>query len=143
MTEMLETQDVALQYAIDVVTAHLSNNQVEAGDVSSFIREIYSTIQTLDGSSAPYEVPVPAVPIEESITHEYIVCLEDGKHLRMLKRYLMAQYGMTPADYRAKWGLPQDYPMAAPALTDQRRDSAKSLGLGHRGPEARKARRTK
>ncbi|MEY4160573.1 MAG: hypothetical protein RLZZ136_1194, partial [Pseudomonadota bacterium] len=120
MTEMLETQDLALQYAIDVVTAHLSNNQVEADDLPDFIRQIYSTIQTLDGSAAAsYETPVPAVPIEESITHEYIVCLEDGKHLRMLKRYLMAQYGMTPADYRAKWGLPQDYPMAAPALTDQ------------------------
>ena len=142
MTDVFGTQDPVLQYAIDVVTAHLSNNQVELSDVPGFIREVYSTIHELesaDGSAEPR--PEPAVPVEESVTHDYIVCLEDGKKLRMLKRYLMAQYGMTPADYRAKWGLPQDYPMAAPALTDQRRDSARSLGLG-RGSKARKGRNT-
>ena len=142
MTQASESPSQALQLAVDVVAAQLVNNQIPTHEVSGFLREIFATIRELEGvTSAPAEAPVPAVPVGESVAHDYIVCLEDGKKLRMLKRYLMAQFGMTPADYRAKWGLPQDYPMAAPALSAQRQNTAKALGLGRRSEKPGRGRK--
>ena len=138
MTKNNELASQALELAVDVVTAHLANNQMPAHEVPGFLRAIYATMQELEGGTVVTATPqAPAVPADQSVFNDYIICLEDGKKLRMLKRYLMAQYGMTPADYRAKWGLPQDYPMAAPALSAQRQNTAKALGLGRRSEGTR------
>ena len=130
---MDETDQSLLNYAVDVVTAHVANNPIAPGDVPAFLREVYSTLQELSGQKEA-EAPrgEPAVPIKASIKRDYIICLEDGKKLRMLKRYLKTQYGMTPDQYRAKWGLPADYPMNAPALAEQRSTAAKTIGLGRK-----------
>lgn len=130
---MDESDQSLLNYAVDVVTAHVANNPIAPGDVPSFLRDVYSTLQELSGQKEA-EAPrgEPAVPIKASIKRDYIICLEDGKKLRMLKRYLKTQYGMTPDQYRAKWGLPADYPMNAPALAEQRSTAAKTIGLGRK-----------
>ena len=130
---MDETDQSLLNYAVDVVTAHVANNPIAPGDVPNFLRDVYSTLQELSGQKEA-EAPrgEPAVPIKASIKRDYIICLEDGKKLRMLKRYLKTQYGMTPDQYRAKWGLPADYPMNAPALAEQRSTAAKTIGLGRK-----------
>lgn len=113
----------------DIVSAHLSNNSVAVNDVPALIRSVHDA---LSGSTPaqPAEKPVPAVPIRSSIKPDHIICLEDGKKLKVLKRHLMARYNMTPDQYRAKWGLPADYPMVAPAYAEQRRALAKQIGLG-------------
>lgn len=130
---MDQSEQPLLRYAIDVVTAHVGNNPVALADVPGFLREVYTTLQQLEGQQAP-EAPrgEPAVPVKQSVKPDYIVCLEDGKKLRMLKRYLKTQYSMTPEQYRAKWGLPADYPMNAPALAEQRSTAAKRIGLGRK-----------
>jgi predicted transcriptional regulator len=135
---MEQSEQPLLSYAVDVVTAHVSNNPVAVSDVSAFLREVYTTLQELDGQKAP-EGPraEPAVPVKSSVKRDYIVCLEDGKKLRMLKRYLKTQYGMTPEQYRAKWGLPADYPMNAPALAEQRSTAARQIGLGRKAKASR------
>ena len=135
---MEQLEQPLLRFAVDVVTAHVGNNSVALGDVPAFLREIYTTLQELEGQVAP-EAPRadPAVPVKASIKRDYIVCLEDGKKLRMLKRYLKTQYGMTPEQYRAKWGLPADYPMNAPALAEQRSTAARQIGLGRKSKKAR------
>jgi predicted transcriptional regulator len=135
---MDETDQSLLNYAVDVVTAHVANNPIAPGDVPAFLREVYSTLQELSGQKEA-EAPrgEPAVPIKASIKRDYIICLEDGKKLRMLKRYLKTQYGMTPDQYRAKWGLPADYPMNAPALAEQRSTAAKTIGLGRKAKSKR------
>ena len=131
-----------LQSATAIVVAQLSSAAIPPEDVPAFIRTIYETLRALDGqpsgaaAGAPSANRLPAVPIDQSITHDHIICLEDGKPLRMLKRYLMSQYGMTPDDYRRRWGLPGDYPMMAPAVSEQRRIAALRNGLG-KGSTAR------
>lgn len=136
---MEQPEQPLLRFAVDVVTAHVGNNPVALGDVPEFLRDVYSALQELSGEK-PAEGPRadPAVPIKSSIKRDYIVCLEDGKKLRMLKRYLKTQYGMTPEQYRAKWGLPADYPMNAPALAEQRSSAAREIGLGRKAKAARK-----
>lgn len=115
----------------DIVAAHVSNNSVAVSDVSTLIQNVHAA---LAGLSAPAVVPEvklePAVSIRASIKPDYIICLEDGKKLKMLKRHLMTHYQMTPDDYRAKWGLATDYPMVAPNYAEQRRTLAKKIGLG-------------
>ncbi|MBU6253251.1 MAG: MucR family transcriptional regulator [Alphaproteobacteria bacterium] len=135
---MEQSEQQLLRYAVDVVTAHVGNNPVSVSDVPGFMREVYTALQELSGQKAP-EAPraEPAVPIKSSIKRDYIVCLEDGKKLRMLKRYLKTQYGMTPEQYRTKWGLPADYPMNAPALAEQRSTAARTIGLGRKAKSAR------
>lgn len=135
---MEQSEQQLLRYAVDVVTAHVGNNPVAVSDVPAFLREVYVALLELDGQKAP-EAPraEPAVPIKSSIKRDYIVCLEDGKKLRMLKRYLKTQYGMTPEQYRMKWGLPADYPMNAPALAEQRSTAARNIGLGRKAKAAR------
>ena len=128
-----------LALTAEIVAAHVSNNRLEAGDLPGLIRQVYGTLVQIDGAGidgngtamqrAP-ERPAPAVSLKKSVTPDYIVCLEDGKKLKMLKRHLMTHYGMTPDEYRQKWGLSADYPMVAPNYAEQRRTLAKKIGLG-------------
>ncbi|MFC3441334.1 MucR family transcriptional regulator [Sphingobium rhizovicinum] len=115
----------------DIVAAHVSNNSVAVSDVSSLIQNVHAALSGLSQPApAPEVKPEPAVSVRASIKPDYIICLEDGKKLKMLKRHLMTHYQMTPEDYRAKWGLPADYPMVAPNYAEQRRSLAKKIGLG-------------
>jgi predicted transcriptional regulator len=123
----------------DIVAAHVSNNSVAVSDLPSLISNVHGALAGLSsGGSAPEAALEPAVPVRSSVKRDYIVCLEDGKKLKMLKRHLMTHYGMTPDDYRAKWGLAADYPMVAPAYAEQRRDLAKAIGLGRAPGSGRK-----
>lgn len=115
----------------EIVSAHFANNQVASEDIESVIRKVYQTLATVGQASASVgERPQPAVPIKKSVTPDYIVCLEDGKRLKMLKRHLMTSYNMTPEEYRERWGLSADYPMVAPNYAHQRSKLAKQIGLG-------------
>lgn len=125
----------------DIVAAHVSNNNVSAEDVSALIKSVYSALQGL-GAPVQEERPEPAVPIRSSVKPDHLICLEDGKKLKMLKRYLKTNYDMTPEQYRARWNLPADYPMVAPAYAERRRELAKEIGLG-RKPNQRRGRRKK
>ncbi|MEH6757753.1 MAG: MucR family transcriptional regulator [Parasphingorhabdus sp.] len=114
----------------DIVAAHVSNNSVAVSDLPLIINNVHGALSGLSGKTAPRALPEPAVPIKSSIKPDYVVCLEDGKKLKMLKRHLMTHYGMTPDEYRVKWGLPSNYPMVAPNYAEQRRVLAKAIGLG-------------
>ena len=115
----------------DIVAAHVSNNSVAVSDVSALIQNVHAALSGLATPAAAPEVkPEPAVSVRSSIKPDYIICLEDGKKLKMLKRHLMTHYQMTPEQYRAKWNLPADYPMVAPNYAEQRRTLAKKIGLG-------------
>lgn len=122
-----------LELTGDIVAAYVTKNSISSADLPDLIRNVYATFSTL-GQAQPATVAAtvqkPAVSISKSITEDYIICLEDGKRLKMLKRYLRTQYGMTPEDYRRKWKLPADYPMVAPAYAERRSNFAKDIGLG-------------
>ncbi|MEW5684297.1 MAG: MucR family transcriptional regulator [Pseudomonadota bacterium] len=123
-----------------IVAAYVSRNAVSAEAVPDLIRTVHHALTQLTDSPAPVqpeERPKPAVAVGRSVQHDYIVCLEDGKKLKMLKRYLRSRYNMSPDDYRRRWGLPPDYPMVAPAYAARRSDFAKKIGLG-RGVRRRK-----
>jgi predicted transcriptional regulator len=131
MGEVSGQDEVLITLTSDIVAAHVSNNSVAVSDLPQLIANVYGALSTLSQPVAAPEVKQePAVSIRASIKPDYIVCLEDGKKLKMLKRHLMTHYGLTPEDYRAKWGLPADYPMVAPNYADQRRSLAKKIGLG-------------
>jgi predicted transcriptional regulator len=121
-----------LQLTADIVASHVSNNTVALGDMPLLIKQVYDSLSGLGGETPPEsaERPQPAVPIRKSVAPDYIICLEDGKKLKMLKRHLKTAYDMTPGQYRERWGLPADYPMVAPNYAAQRRDLAKKIGLG-------------
>ena len=122
----------------EIVSSHVSNNPVAAADLASLIEVVYDKLEALSNpQEAAPEPPTPAVPIKKSVTNDFIICLEDGKKLKMLKRHLMTAYGMTPDDYREKWGLKADYPMVAPSYAAKRQQLAKKIGLG-RKPGARR-----
>ena len=125
-------EEELLRMTADVVAAYVSNNTLPTGQLADVINAVYSSLRALEGQVAePQPEPLkPAVPIRKSITPEYLVCLEDGKKLKMLKRHLRSTYGMTPDEYRVKWGLPPDYPMVAPKYAEQRSEFAKKIGLG-------------
>jgi predicted transcriptional regulator len=117
----------------EIVAAHVSNNAVPSGELSGLIETVFGTLSQLGGEPAEPEVEAkPAVPVKRSVTDDYLVCLEDGKKLKMLKRHLKTAYDMTPEDYRAKWGLPHDYPMVAPNYAKKRQELAKKIGLGRK-----------
>jgi predicted transcriptional regulator len=140
----LEMNETLITLTSDIVAAHVSNNDVAVGDVPSLITNVYAALANLGEKPVVEEPkPQPAVAIRNSIKPEYIVCLEDGKKLKMLKRYLRTNYNMTPEEYRARWGLPADYPMVAPAYAEKRRDLAKKIGLGRKPGATRTPRRTK
>ena len=115
----------------EIVSAHLANNSVGRDDVAPLIQSVFDKLSTLasDDEAAPIE-QTPAVPIKRSVTDDYIVCLEDGRKLKMLKRYLRSRYDMSPDEYRRRWSLPADYPMVAPSYTERRSEFAKKIGLG-------------
>jgi predicted transcriptional regulator len=122
-----------LRMAADVAAAYVSNNTLPAAQITDVIKTVYASFLSLD--RADHFLPAagkPIVPIKKSVTPEYIVCLEDGKKLKMLKRHLRTAYGLTPEEYRAKWGLPVDYPMVAPNYAEQRSAFAKKIGLGRK-----------
>ena len=125
------TQDMLLTLTADIVAAHVSNNSVGMADLPDLIARVHRALAGLGGpAEEPVEEQKPAVSIRSSVKPDYIVCLEDGKKLKMLKRHLMTHYQMTPEQYRAKWNLPADYPMVAPNYAEQRRTLAKKIGLG-------------
>jgi len=131
MTESSGNHTELLALTADIVASHFANNTVAPADVPGVIENVYATLARLGAPAAPpAPKQEPAVSIRSSIKPDHIVCLEDGKKLKMLKRHLMTHYGMTPDDYRTKWGLPGDYPMVAPNYAEQRRVLAKSIGLG-------------
>ena len=133
------SRETLITLTSDIVAAHVSNNSVAVGDVPTLISNVYGALAGLDQPVEVEEVrPEPAVSVRASIKPDYIVCLEDGKKLKMLKRHLMTHYNMTPEQYRTRWNLPADYPMVAPAYADIRRALAKKIGLG-RKPGATKA----
>jgi predicted transcriptional regulator len=117
----------------DIVSAHVSNNKVASTDLASLIASVHAALRQTS-APAPAEAPEqePAVAIRSSVKHDYIVCLEDGKKLKMLKRYLRTNYDMTPEEYRTKWKLPRDYPMVAPDYAETRRTLAQKIGLGRK-----------
>lgn len=134
-----------LRLASDIVSAYVSKNAIAASDLPGMIRTVHGTLIELEqgdkGGSA--QELSPAVPIKKSVTPEHIICLEDGKKLKMLKRYLRSQYGLSPEEYRARWGLPADYPMVAPNYAAQRSRLAKQIGLGRTSPATQRGRRRK
>jgi predicted transcriptional regulator len=134
------TGEELLRLGAGIVAAYVSRNTVPADAVPDIIRTVHHALEGISrGEATPVveERPKPAVPIGKSVQHDYIVCLEDGKRLKMLKRYLRSRYNMSPDDYRRRWGLPPDYPMVAPAYAARRSDFAKQIGLG-RGVRRRK-----
>ena len=122
-------QNEILRMAVDIVSAYVGNNTVATDQVPDVISSVYASLSSLDGlqSEANAEPLKPAVSVRRSVNPDYIVCLEDGKKLKMLKRHLRAAYNMTPDDYRAKWGLPADYPLVAPSYSSQRSEFAQKI----------------
>jgi len=124
-------EDTLLTLTADIVAAHVSNNSVAVNDLPNLIQNVHAALSGISGSSsAPEPKPEPKVSIRSSVKSDAIACLECGKRQKMLKRHLMTNHQMTPADYRQKWGLSSDYPMVAPNYAEQRRTLAKSIGLG-------------
>ena len=122
-----------LSLTSEIVAAHVSNNMVAVSDLPQLIQQVYRSLSGIGTEVTPQpERPVPAVPIKKSVTPEHIICLEDGKKLKMLKRHLKTSYNMSPEEYRERWGLPADYPMVAPNYAKQRSRLAKQIGLGTR-----------
>jgi predicted transcriptional regulator len=115
----------------EIVSSHVSNNPVPTTDLPALINSVYETLESLTVEQAEeVEELKPAVAIKKSVTDDYLICLEDGRKLKMLKRHLKTAYDMTPEDYRARWGLPSDYPMVAPSYAAKRQELAKKIGLG-------------
>jgi len=133
-TETTEhSQEAVVRLAAEVVASYLSNNTVTPSAIPDIIRTVHASLSSLgkpETAAAPVERQRPAVPIAKSVQTDYIVCLEDGKRLKMLKRYLRSRYDLSPDEYRRKWGLAIDYPMVAPAYANRRSEFAKQIGLG-------------
>ncbi len=129
---MTSTNNIEL--AAEIVSAYVSNNSVPANDLPGLINEVYGALLRVGvgaaAAPAPVEAPKPAVAVKKSVTNDHIICLEDGKKFKSLKRHLRTQYGLSPEEYREKWGLPADYPMVAPNYAKARSNLAKQMGLG-------------
>lgn len=139
MSDSANTKEL-LTLTTEIVAAHVSKNTVAAADLPQLIAQVYQSLANVGkGHAQTAERPDPAVPIKKSIHPDYLICLEDGKKLKMLKRHLRSTYGLTPDAYRAKWGLPPDYPMVAPNYAEQRSAFAKQIGLGRSGGRAGRA----
>jgi len=128
------SREELLRMSVDIVAAYVSQNQISSAQLTEIISTIFSTLQKLDDvpGDAPATQQKPAVTVRKSVTPDYIVCLEDGKKLKMLKRHLRTAYGMTPEEYRVKWNLGPEYPMVAPNYAKRRSDFAKEIGLGQK-----------
>ena len=137
MTENSNPKDL-LALTTEIVAAHVSNNTVGVADLPQLINQVYQSLTNIGKTPAPTaERPQPAVPVKRSVFPDHIVCLEDGKKLKMLKRHLKTSYNLTPEQYRERWGLAPDYPLVAPNYAKQRSKLAKDIGLGTRGRRAR------
>ena len=137
MADQANPKDI-LPLVTDILAAHLSNNTVAMAELPTLIRNVYDALATAGGGAEPVaERPNPAVPIKKSVTPDHIICLEDGKKLKMLKRHLRTAYDMSPEQYRQRWDLPADYPMVAPNYARQRSRLAKEIGLGTRSGRRR------
>ena len=119
-----------LECASDIVSAYVSNNPIQSAELPELIRQIHSTLVALEKSDVSNGALEPAVPVKKSITDDFLICLEDGKKFKSLKRHLRSKYGLSPEQYREKWGLPYDYPMVAPSYARKRSALAKEMGLG-------------
>ena len=119
-----------LELTTEIVSAHVSNNSLPVGDLPQLIQDVYRTLSNVGSLQGATERPQPAVSVKKSVTPDFIVCLEDGKKLKMLKRHLKTSYNLTPEEYRERWGLPRDYPMVAPNYAKHRSALAKKIGLG-------------
>jgi predicted transcriptional regulator len=128
----MENRRDLVRMAADIAAAYVSGNPVQAQDLPALIRTVYSALLEISGEvgAAAEATPEPAVSIKKSVTADFIICLEDGKKFKSLKRHLRTRYAMTPDEYRAKWGLPHDYPMVAPNYAKERSNLAKRMGLG-------------
>ena len=132
--------ETLLDHVADIVSAHVSNNSVSANDLPGLIQSVYGSLASLGQAPEPVEEkPVPAVSVRSSVKPDHIVCLEDGKKLKMLKRHLMTHYNLTTEQYRTRWNLPADYPMVAPDYAAKRAELAKKIGLGRKPGESPKA----
>ncbi|WP_137752352.1 MucR family transcriptional regulator [Sphingopyxis sp. L1A2A] len=129
----MEDSETLVTLTADIVASHVSNNSVAISDIPLIIRSVHDALAGLGTTVAPEVKQEPAVSIRASVRPDYIVCLEDGKKLTMMRRYLMTNFEMTPDEYRAKWNLPKDYPMVAPNYSERRRVLAKEIGLGTKG----------
>ena len=135
----MEMTQTLIAFTSNIVEAYVSNNSAELDEVPVLINNVYSALSSLGGGATQEEErPEPAVSVRASVKPDYLVCLEDGKKLKMLKRYLRTNYDMSPEEYRERWNLPSDYPMVAPNYAEKRRELAKKIGLG-RKPGPRKA----
>jgi predicted transcriptional regulator len=139
----MDDNSEVLAMATDIVSAYVSNNSVATGDLPSLIQNVHRALLGLSGSVEAVEVAPkePAVPVRRSITPDFLICLEDGRKFKSLKRHLRTKYNMSPEDYRAKWGLAKDYPMVAPNYAKARSDLAKQMGLGQGGRQAARKKR--
>ena len=142
-TTLSDLNETLITLTSDIVAAHVSNNSVSVEDLGKLISGVYGALASLgEAAPEPEKAPEPAVSIRSSIKPDYIVCLEDGKKMKMLKRHLMTHYNMTPDQYRSRWGLASDYPMVAPNYAEKRRELAKKIGLG-RKPGQKRGRKPK
>ena len=149
MTEN-QSYPIILDLVAEIVSAHVSNNATDPATIPTLIKDVYQALKSADQPVSEPEKLQPAVPVKRSVFPDYIICLEDGKKLKMLKRHLQSAYGMAPEQYRERWGLPVDYPMVAPNYAERRSTLAREIGLGrkiHATPEGEDAngrgRRTK
>ena len=134
MVDQVE-RSILLELAAKIVSAHVANNHVDATALPSLIQSVFDALSGVEAPVVVEQALVPAVSVKQSVKQDHIVCLEDGKKLKMLKRHLMTAYNMTPDQYRAKWGLPRDYPMVAPDYAERRSVLARSIGLGRKPGE--------
>tara|TARA_R110000868_G_scaffold93078_1_gene257826 strand:+ start:5050 stop:5526 length:477 start_codon:yes stop_codon:yes gene_type:complete len=134
----MSVDPIILALTADIVKAQISKNTVSSSGICALITDVYATFSSLGQASQSTAGRMqPAVSVRASVTDDYLICLEDGKKFKMLKRHLMAHYQMTPDEYRAKWGLPEDYPMIAPNYAQKRSKLASQLGLGHKSREGK------
>jgi predicted transcriptional regulator len=136
--ELNEASELLITLTADIVAAHVSNNSVAVSDISLLIKNVHSALSSVSETEEVLVPQEPAVPVRNSVKRDFIICLEDGMKLKMLKRHLMTHFNMTPDEYRAKWNLPADYPMVAPAYAETRRTLAKAIGLGRAPGSGRK-----
>jgi predicted transcriptional regulator len=133
MSSQTSREDL-LAFTTEIVSSYLANNTMPSTEIPGVIEQVFKTLANVNTDvNMTVDRPQPAVPIKKSVTPDYLICLEDGKKLKMLKRHLKTAYGMSPDDYRERWGLPADYPMVAPNYAEQRSKLAKDIGLGTRG----------
>ena len=133
-----EVDKEILALTTEIVSAHVGNNSVDKSELPQLIRDVHAALSTVGTGEQEAEKPTPAVAIKKSITPDYLICLEDGKKLKMLKRHLKTAYDMTPEQYRDRWGLPADYPMVAPNYAKHRSSLAKKIGLGTKARRKKK-----